>query len=113
MNPTLKTIIYPVGDLAIAKRVYACLLGQDPAMDEAYYVQFNVAEQEIGLDPNGHRKGMTGPVGYWQVADIERTVAQLLAAGATELAAVSDFGGRMVASVTDPAGNVIGLVQPF
>jgi predicted enzyme related to lactoylglutathione lyase len=81
-------------------------------MGEVYYVQFNTAHQGIGLDPNGHSKGMTGPIGYWHVDDINDAVAQLLAAGATEQQAVSDVGGsRLIASVKDADGNVIGLIQ--
>jgi len=81
-------------------------------MDEVYYVHFKLADQEIGLDPNGHSKRMSGPVGYWHVEDIKDSVAHLLAAGATEQQAVSDLGGgRMIASVTDADGHVIGLIQ--
>ena len=109
--PALKTIIYPVKDLAQAKAFYGALLGADPVMDESYYVQFNTARQEVGLDPNGHQKGMTGPVGYWQVEDINDSVAHLLAGGATMQQAVSDVGGRLIASVTDLDGNLIGLIQ--
>jgi predicted enzyme related to lactoylglutathione lyase len=109
----LKTIIFPVKDLAQAKAVYGSLLGQEPVMDEAYYVQFNSASQEIGLDPNGHRKGMTGPVAYWHVDDIKASVAELLAAGATEQQAVTDVGGgRLIATLLDADGNPIGLIQP-
>ena len=55
---------------------------------------------------------MTGPVGYWHVEDIKESLAQLLAAGATEQQAVSDVGGgKMMAAVTDTDGNVIGLIQ--
>jgi len=43
-------------------------------MDQAYYVQFDVADQNVGLDPDGHRKGMTGPVGYWHVDDIKESL---------------------------------------
>jgi hypothetical protein len=57
----LKTVIFPVKDLAQAKTLYGTLLGVAPSMDEAYYVQFNVGGQEVGLDPHGHSKGMTGP----------------------------------------------------
>jgi predicted enzyme related to lactoylglutathione lyase len=79
---------------------------------EAYFVQFDVADQEIGLDPHGHSKGMTGPVGYWHVEDIKESVKQLLDAGAPEHQAVSDVGGgRLIASVKDEDGNVIGLTQ--
>ncbi|HZM67275.1 MAG TPA: VOC family protein [Nakamurella sp.] len=112
MTPALKTVIYPVKDLGAAKTLYSTLLGVAPSMDEVYYVHFDAAHQEIGLDPNGHRKGMTGPVGYWHVEDIKDSVAQLLAAGATELQTVSDQGGgKLIASVADADGNVIGLIQ--
>jgi predicted enzyme related to lactoylglutathione lyase len=111
--PTVKTVIYPVKDLAVARTLYGALLGLEPIMDEPYYVQFNSDQHEIGLDPNGHRKGMTGPLAYWHVEDIKQTVAQLLEAGATEQQAVNDVGGgRLIASVTDPDGNAIGLIQP-
>ena len=112
MTPALKTVIYPVKDLAAAKTLYITLLGVAPSMDEVYYVHFDAAHQEIGLDPNGHRKGMTGPVGYWHVEDIKDSVARLLTAGGTEQQAVSDLSdGKPMASVTDADGNVIGLIQ--
>jgi len=109
----LKTVIYPVKDLDQAKTLYTTLLGGvEPVMDEPYYVQFNLADLEVGLDPHGHSKGMTGPVGYWQVDDIKQTVAQLVGAGAEEQQAVSDLGGRLIATVRDADGNIIGLIQP-
>jgi predicted enzyme related to lactoylglutathione lyase len=109
----LRTVIYPVTDLAHAKSVYGALLGVAPSMDEDYYVQFNVGDQEVGLDPHGHSKGMTGPVGYWYVDDIKKSVEQLLEAGAQEQQAVSDVGGgRLIASVKDADGNIVGLIQP-
>jgi predicted enzyme related to lactoylglutathione lyase len=55
---------------------------------------------------------MTSPVAYWSVPDIEAKLAELTAAGATINEAVRDVGGgRLVASVTDPDGNVLGVVQ--
>ncbi|MGH2354254.1 MAG: VOC family protein, partial [Chloroflexota bacterium] len=61
MTRSIKTIIYPVKDLAKAKALYCELLGVEPIMDEAYYVGFNVEGLDVGLDPHGHSKGMTGP----------------------------------------------------
>jgi predicted enzyme related to lactoylglutathione lyase len=111
----LKTVIYPVTDLAQAKAVYAALLGAEPVVDETYYVQFNVqgntGDQEVGLDPNGYSKGLTGPVGYWHVASIADALTALLKAGATEQQPITDFGGRQIATVADADGNVIGLLQ--
>jgi predicted enzyme related to lactoylglutathione lyase len=108
----IKTVIYPVKDLAQAKALYGTILGVEPDLDEAYYVGFSVGGQHIGLDPNGHKNGMTGPVGYWHVDSIHQSIKGLLAAGAVEHQAIQDVGGgRLVASVKDPDGNVIGLIQ--
>ena len=67
---------------------------------------------DVGLDPNGHSQGMTGPVAYSHVDDLQTTLQSLLAAGAEIQQAVKDVGGgKLVASVKDPDGNIIGLIQ--
>jgi predicted enzyme related to lactoylglutathione lyase len=112
MNHGVKTIIYPVRDVAAARAIYSSLLGAGPAVDQPYYTGFQSAGQDIGLDPNGHAQGMTGPVPYWHVDDIEATLATLLAAGATVVRPVSDVGGgRRIATLADVDGNPIGLLQ--
>ena len=112
MSQGIRTFIYPVKDIARAKTLYSRLLGVEPSMDEAYYVGFRVADQEIGLDPRGHNQGMTGPVGYWHVDDIKAKLRLLLDAGARAQQEVKDVGGgKLVASVRDADGNVIGLIQ--
>ncbi len=63
MTSGIRTFIYPVKDLPRARALYSKLSGVKPDMDEAYYVAFSVEDQHIGLDPNGHSQGMTGPVG--------------------------------------------------
>ncbi len=108
----IRTFIYPVKDIAQAKTLYSQLLGVEPYMDEAYYVGFRVGDQEIGLDPNGHNKGMTGPVGYFHVSDIRQSLQALLDAGAQVLQGVKDVGGgKLIASVKDADSNIIGLIQ--
>jgi len=82
MTEGIKTIIYPVRDLAKAKTLYRELLGVEPHMDEPYYVGFTVAGQDVGLDPQGHSQGMTGPVACWHVDDINSSLQALLAGGA-------------------------------
>jgi predicted enzyme related to lactoylglutathione lyase len=112
MTEGIRTFIYPVKDLARAKALYSGLLGVEPSMDEPYYVGYEVAGQDIGLDPHGHSKGMTGPVGYWDVNDINGSLQALLDAGAETLQEVKDVGGgKLVAIVKDADGNAIGLVQ--
>jgi len=108
----IKTVLVPVSDLAKAKEVYAALLGVPPQADESYYVGFEAAGQHIGLVPGGGPQGMTAPVAYWHVPDIEAKLAELTPAGATVQEPVRDVGGgRLVATVTDPDGNVLGLLQ--
>lgn len=49
---------------------------------------------------------------YWGVEDIEGEVARLCGLGAAVHAAPANVGGEtVVASVTDPWGNVIGLIH--
>ena len=112
MTTGMSTVIYPVHDLDRAKEVYGALLGSAPVMDEPYYVGYAVAGQDVGLDPHGHRQGMTGPVGYWHVDDLKARLQALLDAGAELSQDIRDVGGgKLIASVTDPDGNVIGLLQ--
>jgi predicted enzyme related to lactoylglutathione lyase len=108
----IKTVLHPVSDLAAAKAVYAALLGIAPQADADYYVGFDAAGQHIGLVPGGGPQGMTAPVAYWEVADIEAKLAEVTAAGASVHEAPRDVGGgRLVATFTDPDGNVLGLLQ--
>ena len=108
----IKTVLHPVSDLAAAKEVYAALLGVRPQTDDTYYVGFEAEGQHIGLVPGGGPQGMTSPVAYWLVGDIEAKLAEVTAAGATVKDPVRDVGGgRLVATVTDPDGNVLGLLQ--
>jgi predicted enzyme related to lactoylglutathione lyase len=112
MTSGIKTVIYPVKDLARAKALYAKLAGVEPYADEAYYVGFKVGDQDLGLDPNGHAQGMTGPVGYWEVDDIEGLIGQLVEAGAEVQQAATDVGGgKLIARLKDADGNLIGLAQ--
>jgi predicted enzyme related to lactoylglutathione lyase len=109
MNLGIKTIIYPVKDLAKAKERFSQLLGVEPYADESYYVGFKVGDQDIGLDPNGHKQGLTA---YYEVDDISKSLQLLLDAGAETLQEIKDVGGgKLIAVVRDSDGNVIGLSQ--
>jgi predicted enzyme related to lactoylglutathione lyase len=109
MNQGVQTVVYPVNDLAQAKALFKALLGKDPYVDEAYYVGFKVGHQDIGLDPHGHKAGMTA---YYHVDDVQTTLQALLDAGAEVVQPVKDVGGgTLIASVKDADGNIIGLRQ--
>jgi predicted enzyme related to lactoylglutathione lyase len=108
----IKIVLHPVTDLEKAKAVYTALLGLAPQADSAYYVGYDVAGQQIGLVPGGGPQGMTSPVAFWQVPDIEAKLAEVTAAGATLKESAHDVGGgRLVATFTDPDGNVLGVFQ--
>lgn len=109
MNQGVTTVIYPVKDMARAKMRFHTLLGVEPYSDEPYYVGFKVEGQDIGLVPNSPEAGITA---FYHVDDIEQSLQALLDTGSQVLREINDVGGgRLVASVRDPDGNIIGLVQ--
>jgi predicted enzyme related to lactoylglutathione lyase len=106
------TILYPVKDLNQAVDSFRNLLGAEPYIHQPYYAAFRAGTQDIGLDPNGHGRGMTGPAPFWHVTDIQESLRGLVAGGATELQPVTVVGpGKQMASVRDGNGNFIGLIQ--
>jgi predicted enzyme related to lactoylglutathione lyase len=112
MSQGFKTFVYPVKDIARAKTLYSRLLGVEPYADTPYYVGFRLGDLEIGLDPNGHNQGMTGPVAYLDVDDIRTSLQVLLDAGAQTVQDVKDVGGgKLIATVKDADSNVTGLAQ--
>ncbi len=108
----IKTVLHPVSDVEKAQAVYTALLGIEPQTVSSFYVGYDVAGQHIGLLPGGGPQGLTSPVAYWHVDDIEAKLAEVTAAGATIKDAANEVGGgRVVASVIDVDGNVLGLIQ--
>ena len=113
-SPTqgIKTVLHPVSDLETAKALYSALLGFEPQTDGPHYVGYDAEGQHIGLVPRRGAQEATSPVAYWHVADIEAKLAEVTAAGATVKDPARDVGGgRLVATVTDPDGNTLGLIQ--
>ena len=109
---TLQSIVHPVRDLGAAKAVHTALLGTEPHTDQPFYVGFNVGGVEIGLDPHGHEKGLTAPVPYIQVPDLEAALIAVQEAGAGLAGGPQDVGGgTRIATVTDADGNTLGLIQ--
>ena len=110
----LATVIYHVTDIARAKAWYSAAFQQAPYFDQPFYVGFNIAGFELGLDPNPEARGAGrgGVVAYWRVPEIEAAVQHFVGAGATIAASVQEVGeGIKVATVTDPFGNPIGLIE--
>jgi len=107
----LRTVIYPAPELQVSKTWFSALLGVGPYFDEPFYVGFNVAGYELGLDPNADQTA--GPTTYWGVADADHALTQLLKAGALPLGdGVRDVGdGIRVATVQEPGGSVLGVIE--
>ena len=113
MSPELNTVLYPVKDLEAAKATFSALFGVGPHVDSKYYVGYEVGGHEIGLVPNGHDQGMTGPEPFYDVEDINASLAALIAAGAVVVQEPTDVAaGLLVAKVRDTEGNLIGVKQP-
>jgi len=109
MNKGIKTVIYPVKDVSQAKTVFRTLLGVEPYSDQPYYVGFKIGDQDIGLVPKAHNEGMTA---FYHVDDIKDSLQILLDAGSEPIQKIKDVGGgRLIASVKDRDGNLIGLVE--
>lgn len=110
----LRTVIYPVEDLQAAKEWYRQAFGIDPYFDEPFYVGFNVGGYELGLNPDlsEAKPGPGGAITYWGVESCDDALARMRGLGAREQSGVQDVGGGIrVASVLDPFGNVIGLIE--
>jgi predicted enzyme related to lactoylglutathione lyase len=108
----IQTVLHPVTDLEAAKKVYTALLGMPPTTDSPYYVGYVAEGQQIGLVPGGRDQGMTAPVAYWHVKDIEEKLAEVTSAGGVVRESPRDVGGgRLVATFADPDGNVLGVLQ--
>lgn len=112
MESGVTTILYPVTDPAKAKDLFSALLETEPMADQPYYVGWQVGGQNIGLVPNGHRQGMTGAAGYYEVADIAAAIDRLTSLGAAVVQEPKDVGGGMTrALLRDHDGNMIGLMH--
>lgn len=108
----LRTVIYAAPDLDKAKKWYSTMLGIEPYFDQPFYVGFNVGGYELGLDPNKAASGDGGSLAYWGVANIQKAVDQIRALGTTIATEPHEVGdGIKVASVLDPFGSKIGLIE--
>ncbi|MFC8734040.1 VOC family protein [Luteimicrobium sp. NPDC057192] len=122
----LTTITYTADDVAAARDWYASLLGQDayfaqPAEDTPAYVEFRVGvdEDELGIMDRRFAAPVArdaaagaGATVYWAVDDVEATLARLAELGATPHEPRTERGpGFVTASVVDPFGNVLGVME--
>lgn len=110
----LRTVIYHVPELARAKSWYSAAFGVTPYFDQPFYVGFTIAGFELGLDPDtsGVSAGAGGSVAYWGVKNIDDALPGFVRDGGKLRSEPHDVGeGIRVASVSDPFGNIIGLIE--
>jgi predicted enzyme related to lactoylglutathione lyase len=110
----LRTVVYQVADLGRARDWYRDVLGIGPYFDEPFYVGYNVGGFELGLHPqaSGSDIGPGGAVAYWGVEDIASAWDRLVQLGAEPVSPAQDVGGGIkVATVKDPFGNLIGIIE--
>ena len=109
MNQGIKTVIYPVKDITQAKTLFTTFLEVAPYADQPYYVGFRINGQDIGLVPDSPEAGTTA---FYHVDDIKQSLQVLLDADAEIIQNIKNVGGeRLIASVKDKDGNIIGLIQ--
>lgn len=109
----LRTVVYSAPDLARSKAWYAAVFSITPYFDEPFYVGFNIGGYELGLDPNAdNAPGAGGATAYWGVSDLGAALERVREHGVTIRSDAQDVGsGIRVASIDDPAGNPIGLIE--
>ena len=80
----LRTTIYKVSDIVKSKAWYAKAFEVDPYFDEPFYVGFNIAGYELGLQPEEkpHSNKTESVVNYRGVKDIHEQYNKLLTLGA-------------------------------
>ena len=106
MNDSFNLIVYPAQDLEASKASFSALLGVEPYVDSPYYVGFKIGAMELGLAPQ--QQG--GPICYWPTGDLTARIETLVRAGYRLEKDVSDVGGgKQIALLRDPSGNLIGL----
>jgi predicted enzyme related to lactoylglutathione lyase len=119
----LSTVSFFADDIAAAQKWYAELLGSEPyfvrpAEGAPVYAEFRIGDyqHELGIidrrfAPHGPPGKASGAVIYWHVDDIQGAFDRLISMGATMHEAPVERGpGFVTASVTDPFGNILGIM---
>ncbi|MEJ8640678.1 VOC family protein [Streptomyces sp. MS1.HAVA.3] len=114
------TINFWADDLDAAKAWYTEVLGIAPYFERPGYAEFRIGDyqHELGIvdrryAPPGAAKEPGGAVAYWAVDDLPTVRQRLLDLGAEEYQPVTAHGdgGFVTAAVTDPFGNVLGIMR--
>ena len=109
----LRTIVYHVSNLEVAKMWYSEMFEIEPYFVESFYVGFNIGGFELGLDPSAddYTKGNSS-ITYWNVDDIDSAFERFKTRKISVHQGIRSVGeGIRLGSINDPFGNIIGLIQ--
>lgn len=111
------TVNYFAADHEAARQWYTEFLGVAPYFERPGYVEFRIGDyqHELGIIDSKyapHPFPGAGTIMYWHVDDLKGTFERLLAMGATVHQGITARGdkGFVTASVTDPFGNILGIM---
>jgi predicted enzyme related to lactoylglutathione lyase len=121
----LATVSFYAADVKAARSWYEELLGVEayyavPSVDEPAYVEFRFGdlECELGIIDAKYAThqvgGGGGAIVYWHVDDLEAELARMVELGTTVGEGIVERGnntGFRTASVVDPFGNLIGIMN--
>lgn len=109
----LRTTIYKVSDLEKAKLWYNTIFETTPYFDEPFYVGYNIAGYELGVQPEDNPVDTKEEtvLTFWGVEDVVAEFERMVSLGATAYEPPMNVGGEiMVATVKDPWDNIIGII---
>ena len=122
----LATVSFYADDVKAAREWYSKLLEIEayyavPTAEEPAYVEFRFGDLQCELGiidaryaPHQVTGGPAGAIVHWHVDDLEATLDRLLELGATLNEGIVERGnntGFRTASVVDPFGNLIGIMN--
>jgi catechol 2,3-dioxygenase-like lactoylglutathione lyase family enzyme len=106
----LRTVIYPVTNLAESKAYWVKLLGIEPYFDQPFYVGFEVGGYELGLLPDANPAD--GSTTYWGVANVQEAMTEAISLGAAEYVPAMEVGdGITTGTVRLPDGSLVGFIE--
>ena len=120
------TVSFYAADVKAAREWYTKLLGVEPyyavpTADEPAYIEYRFGDLqcELGIIDAKYARhavgnGPAGAIIHWHVDELEATFERLLSLGATEIEGITERGnntGFRTASVVDPFGNIIGIMN--
>ena len=117
----LATVNFYAADHDAAKKWYSEFLGIEPYFNVPGYTEFRIGDyqHELGIidasyAPEGYSAKPSGAIAHWHVDNLKATLDRLIEMGATAYQPVTDHsqgkGIFVTASVTDPFGNILGIM---